>query len=98
MHGQPHIRFSNILSSKPEIPHLNQQRNGASLSEGTAREELGGRALLLGTPKDMLSKALEKGACFHRGPVLGNMGGRSFPRAFELRVSFFLLSVLHTLS
>jgi len=40
-------------------------------------------------PKDMLSKALEMGVCFHREPVLGNMGGRSFPRAFEKRVIFF---------
>jgi len=23
----------------------------------------------------MLSKALEMGVCFHRGPILGNMGG-----------------------
>jgi hypothetical protein len=36
----------------------------------------------------MLSKALEIGVCFHRGPVLGNMGGRSFLRAFERRVKF----------
>jgi len=36
----------------------------------------------------MLSKALEMGVCFHRGPVLGNMGGRSFLRAFERRVKF----------
>jgi hypothetical protein len=47
-------------------------------------------ALLLGTPKDMLSKALEIGVCFHRGPFLGNMGGRSFSRAFERRVTFLL--------
>jgi hypothetical protein len=30
-------------------------------------------ASLLGAPKDMLSKAVEMGVCFHRGPVLGNM-------------------------
>ena len=30
------------------------------------------------------------GVCFHKVPVLGNMGGRSFPRAFEKRVRFFL--------
>ena len=36
--------------------------------------------------KDMLSKALEMSVCFHGGPVLGNMGGSSFPRAFERRV------------
>ena len=43
---------------------------------------------LLGTPKDMLSKALEMGVCFHKGPVLGNMEGRCFPRAFERGVKF----------
>jgi len=34
-----------------------------------------GWATLLGTPKDMLCKALEIGACFRKGPILGNMGG-----------------------
>jgi hypothetical protein len=34
-----------------------------------------GRAPLLGTPKDMLSKALEMGICFHRGPAFGEHGG-----------------------
>jgi hypothetical protein len=43
-----------------------------------------------GDPKDMPSKALEVGVCFHRGPVLGNMGGRSFPGAFERRETFFI--------
>ena len=33
----------------------------------------------------MLSKALEMGACFHRGPLLGNMEGCSFLRAFKSR-------------
>jgi len=37
----------------------------------------------------MLSKALEMGVCFRGEPVLWNMGGRSFPRAFERRVIFF---------
>jgi hypothetical protein len=44
--------------------------NGASLSEGALSWEHGGRAPLLGTLKDMLSKALEMGICFHRGPIL----------------------------
>jgi len=39
-----------------------------------------------GDPKDMLSKTLEVGVCFHRGPVLGNIEGRSFPRDFARRV------------
>jgi hypothetical protein len=25
------------------------------------------------------------GICFHRGPLLGNMEGRSFPRALEIK-------------
>jgi len=36
-----------------------------------------------GDPKDMLSKVLEMGVCFHRGPSLVNMERRSFPRVFE---------------
>jgi len=39
----------------------------------------------------MPRKALEMDVCFHRGPVLGNMGGRSFPRAFESRVKFLYI-------
>jgi hypothetical protein len=38
----------------------------------------------------MLNKALEMSVCFHTGPFLGNIGGRSFPRAFERRVKFLL--------
>jgi hypothetical protein len=30
---------------------------------------------LLGTPKDVLSKVLEMGVCFHRGPAFGEHGG-----------------------
>jgi hypothetical protein len=36
-------------------------------------------------PKDMLSKALQMGVCFHRVPLMGNMEGCSFLRAFEKR-------------
>jgi len=32
-------------------------------------------APLLGTPKDMLNKALEIGVCFHRGPAVREYGG-----------------------
>jgi hypothetical protein len=39
----------------------------------------------------MLSKALKIGICFHRGPILGNMGGRSFPGAFQRGEKFLLL-------
>jgi hypothetical protein len=46
---------------------------------------------LLGTPKDMLSKALEMGICSHGGPILGYMGGLSFLRAFERRVKFLFI-------
>jgi len=52
-------------------------RNGASLSKGTPRGGPGGRASLLGTLKDMLSKALEW-ACFHRGPAFGEHRGTLF--------------------
>jgi len=37
----------------------------------------------------MLSKALEMSVCFHVGPVLGNVGESSFPRAFEWRVKIY---------
>jgi hypothetical protein len=29
--------------------------------------------------------------CFHRGPVMGNMDGHSFPRAFERMKTFLYL-------
>jgi hypothetical protein len=63
--------------------------NGASLSVGTLLWEPGGRAPLLGTPKDMLNKTLEMSVSFHRGHVLRNMVGRLFLRAFERRKNFF---------
>jgi len=50
-------------------------RNGTSLSEGAVRGEPGERALSLGTPKDMLSKTLEMGVCFHRVPAFREHGG-----------------------
>jgi len=45
-----------------------------SLSE-EALGEPGARAPLLGTQKDMLSKALEMGVCFHWGTIFGEHGG-----------------------
>ena len=66
-------------------------RSGASLSEGPLWGEPGGRAPLLGTPKVVLSKALGMGVCFHRGPLLGILEGRSFPRAFGRREKFLYL-------
>jgi hypothetical protein len=39
----------------------------------------------------MLSKALEMDVCFRNGPILGNIGGQSFPRALKRRVIFLLL-------
>jgi hypothetical protein len=65
--------------------------NGTTLSVGAVRREPGGRVPLLGTPKDMLSKALEMGACCHRVPVVENNGGRSFPMAFDRRVKFLFI-------
>ena len=55
----------------------------ASLSKGT-REEPGGRAPLLGTPKDMLERynnALYVGISLHRGPT-GEPGGDSLDGTF----------------
>jgi hypothetical protein len=51
----------------------------------------GGTSSLLVTPKNMLSKALEMGVCFYRGPILGDMRGRYFPRAFERRDTFHFM-------
>ena len=45
----------------------------------------GGRAPLLWTPKDMLSKALEWASVSIGVPLWGNMEGRSFLRAFEIK-------------
>jgi len=65
-------------------------RSGASPSGGGLRGEPGGRATLLGTPKVMLSKALEMGVSSHRGPLLGNVERHSFPRAFERSEKIYL--------
>ena len=43
------------------------------------------RAPLLGTPKDMLSKALEWASVFIGAPLLGNVEGRSLLRAFLIK-------------
>jgi hypothetical protein len=40
---------------------------------------------LLGTPKDVLSKALEWVSISIEAPLLGNMEGHSFLRAFEIK-------------
>jgi len=39
----------------------------------------------------MPSKDLEMGVLFHRCLVLGNMEGRSFPRAFERRTKYLFI-------
>jgi len=38
-----------------------------------------------GTPKDMLNKALERASVSIGAPLLGNMEGHSFLRAFEIK-------------
>jgi hypothetical protein len=58
--------------------------NRASLCEGTAWGR-GRRATLLGTLKDMLRKALEWASVSIGALLLGNMEGRSFLRAFEIK-------------
>jgi hypothetical protein len=60
-------------------------RNGASLSEEAQCRGPLGRAPLLGTLKDMLSKALARTSVSIGAPLLGNMEGRSFHRAFEIK-------------
>jgi hypothetical protein len=49
--------------------------DGASLSEGAQVGSSGEKAPLLRSPKDILSKALEMGVCFHRGPASAEHGG-----------------------
>jgi len=53
----------------------------ASLSKGTPYGEPEGRAYLLRTPKDMLSKALDWASVSIGSLLLGNMEGCSFLRA-----------------
>jgi hypothetical protein len=36
-------------------------------------------------------RRLWKWTCFHKDLVLGNMGGRSFPRALERRLQFLFI-------
>jgi hypothetical protein len=64
--------------------------NGASLSVGALWGEPGGRAPLLGTLKAMLSKALETGVFFQRGPVLGNMKGLLLSQGLTEKGEIFL--------
>jgi hypothetical protein len=42
-------------------------------------------------PRKICKIRLWKWACFHRGPILKNIGGRSFRRAFKRRVNFFFI-------
>jgi hypothetical protein len=59
-------------------------RYGASFSEEAQCGGPMGRATLLGTLKDMLSKALAWASFSLGTPLLGNMEGRSFHRAVEI--------------
>jgi len=58
-------------------------RNWASLSKGLHEGDVEGELLYWGPQK--ISKAVKMGICFHRAPLLGNVEGRSFLRAFERR-------------
>jgi len=60
-------------------------RNRASPSDGTPQGGPGGRAPLLGTPNDMLSKVLEWTSVSIGAPLLGNIKGHSFLKAFEIK-------------
>jgi hypothetical protein len=61
--------------------------NGASFCEEFQRGP-GGRASLLGTPKDMLSKAQKWVSASIGTPLLRNLQGRFYLRAFLLRGIF----------
>jgi hypothetical protein len=68
-------------------------RNEASLYKGALWGEHAGRAPVLGTPKDMLSKALKMGVCFHRGPLLGNIQDCPFLGPLRKRKDFFIREI-----
>ena len=56
--------------------------------------ESGGKATLLGTPKDMIR--VSKWASVSIGdPLLGVMEGHSFPRAFERREIFLYIGTFY---
>jgi hypothetical protein len=55
------------------------------VSDGTTLGGPGVRVPLLGTPKYMLSKALEWASVYIEASLLENMKGRSFLRAFEIK-------------
>jgi hypothetical protein len=59
-------------------------RNGASLSEGGFMRGAWREGSCLGTPKDVLSKALEWASVSIAAQLSGNMEGRAFLRAFEI--------------
>jgi hypothetical protein len=59
-------------------------KNGTSLSEEAQCGGCMGRASLLGTVKDMLSKALELASVSLWTLLLGNMEGCCLHRAFEI--------------
>jgi len=61
--------------------------NGVSPSEGTPWGGPGGRFPLLGTPKYMLSKAVEWTSVSIGAPLWGNMEGRSVLMAFEIKTN-----------
>jgi hypothetical protein len=67
-------------------------RNGASLSEELSTEGFLERAPLLGTPKEVLSKALAWASVSIWAPIQGNMEGRCFHRALKIEryVNVFL--------
>jgi hypothetical protein len=43
-----------------------------------------------GEPEGYAKEGSGKGRRFHRGPLLGNIDGRSFPRAFERGEKFLI--------
>ena len=75
---------------------MEDSRFGASLSKGAPWGELGRRATLLGTPKDVLSKALEMGVCCLRGSAYKEHGGTFLSQSlWEKGKSSLMLYSIH---
>jgi len=62
----------------------------ASLSKGALQGEPGGRAPLLGTPKDMLSKALEMGMFPYKPRFWGTWRDTPFLGSLRKGKNFFI--------
>jgi hypothetical protein len=91
-HSGPFLSEGNLESEgRARIPRTLKDERRRALGtghlslRGDSMRGPGGRAPLVGTPKDMLSKALEWNSVSISVPILENMEGRSFLRAFEIK-------------